>query len=105
MQKSRTLDEHAEDALQMVAVRDQQQVQTLGANGPDEAFRDRVRCRRSSRRPNHLNTVAAKDRVELVREFLVAISDEKPQRYARGGSTQIGGPTASPIERWDCACS
>src|SRR2546425_12384542 len=50
------VDEHGKDALKMRAVRDQQPVQTLGSNSPDEAFRDRVRCRRSSRRPIHLNT-------------------------------------------------
>jgi hypothetical protein len=73
------VNEHAEDAFKMVAIRDQQPVQTLGPNGPDEAFRDRVRCRRSSRRPHHFKTGAAKDRVEPAREFLVAISDEKPR--------------------------
>jgi hypothetical protein len=101
------VNEHAADALTMPAVRDQQQVQALGPNGPDEAFRDRVRCWRSPRRPNHLNTVAVKHRVELVREFLVTISDEKPRpfRGARGESRQIGGPAASPIARWECACS
>jgi|GraSoiStandDraft_10_1057309.scaffolds.fasta_scaffold3474744_1 hypothetical protein len=39
------VDEHGKDALKMRAVRDQQPVQTLGSNSPDEAFRDRVRCR------------------------------------------------------------
>src|SRR5918996_3959365 len=73
------VNEHPEDALKMLAVRDQQPVQTLGPNGPNEAFRHRVRCRRSSRRPHHLKAGAAKDRVEPSRDFLVAISDEKPR--------------------------
>src|SRR5215510_16601872 len=71
----------------MAAVRDHQPVQTFCANGSDEALRDRVRRRRAPRRANHPNTVAAKDRVELAREFLVAISDEKPQRFAALGET------------------
>src|SRR5262245_15360204 len=71
--------ETLEDALKMLAVRDQEPVQTLGLNGPNEAFRHRVRCRRSSRRPHHLKAGAATDRVEPTREFLVAISDEKPR--------------------------
>jgi hypothetical protein len=73
------INEHPEDALKMLAVRDQQPVQTLGANGPNEAFRHRVRCRRLSRRPHHVKAGAAKDRVEPTREFLIAISDEEPR--------------------------
>jgi hypothetical protein len=74
------INEHLKDALKMLAVRDQEPVQTLGPNGPYEAFRHRVRCWRASRRPHHLQPGAAKDRVEPAREFLVAISDEEPRR-------------------------
>ena len=81
------VNEHAENPLKMLAVHDQQPVQTLRPNGPDEAPRDRVRRRRASRRPHHLNTVAAEDRVELAREFSVAISDEKARRFAGFGET------------------
>ena len=38
--------EHTEDALKMLTIGDQQTIQILGANRPDEAFRDRIRRRR-----------------------------------------------------------
>ena len=75
------VNEHLEDALKMPALRDQQPVQTFGPNRSDEAFRHRVRCGRSPWRPHHLDTSAAKHRVERTREFLVAISDEKSRWF------------------------
>ena len=75
------VNEHLEGAQKMPALRDQQPVQTFGPNRSDEAFRHRVRCGRSPCRPHHLDTSAAKHRVELTREFLVAISDEKSRWF------------------------
>jgi hypothetical protein len=37
------VDVHAQDAVEMSAIQDQQPVETLGAQGPDEALRDRIR--------------------------------------------------------------
>ena len=75
------VNEPLEDAQKMPALRDHQPVQTFGPNRSDEAFHHRVRCGRSPWRPHHLDTGAAKHRVELTREFLVAISDEKSRCF------------------------
>ena len=45
------VNKHLKDALKMLAVRDQQPVQTFGPNRSDEAFRHGVRCWRSRWRP------------------------------------------------------
>lgn len=76
---------HAEDALKMWLFAINSQSRHSARTDLGEAFRDRGRGRRSCRRPNHLYTVAAKDCVELAREFLVAISDEKRQRLGALG--------------------
>lgn len=43
------VDEDLEDPLEILAVEDQQPVETLGSDGADEAFGDCVRLRRSQR--------------------------------------------------------
>jgi hypothetical protein len=44
------VNEHAKDALEMVAARDQQPVQTLRPNSPNEPLRDRVGVSRQMHR-------------------------------------------------------
>src|SRR5688572_23297105 len=75
------INEFVKGALKLLAIRDQEPVQTLGPNGPYETFRDCVRRWRSSRRPHDLQPGAVKDRVEPAGELLVAISDEKPRGF------------------------
>ena len=65
----------------MASVRDQHPVQTLGTGGPYEPFRDTVRLRRTNRRTKNLPRGAAKNVVKRRREFLVAIPDQKPERF------------------------
>ena len=93
------VNEDPEDALKMLAVRDQQPVQTLGPNGANEPFRHRVRCWRLWRRSHHLQAGAAKDRVEPTREFLVAISDENPWWVdpLRKGPRELAGLLRHPL--------
>jgi hypothetical protein len=69
------VDEDPEDALEVASVHDQQPVETLGADGPDEALGDRVRLRRSHRRPDNLDALAPEDRVEVACELAVAVAD------------------------------
>ena len=54
----------AEHAFEVTPVEDQQSVQALGADGPDEAFRDRVGLGCSHGRLDDSDALAAKDLVE-----------------------------------------
>ena len=49
------VDEDANDLLEMLAVEDQEPIQTLRANRPHEPFRDAVGLRRAKRRANNLD--------------------------------------------------
>ena len=52
------VDEDANDLLEMLAVEDQEPIQTLRANRPHEPFRDTVCLRRAKRRANDLYPIA-----------------------------------------------
>ena len=71
------VDEHAEDVLEVAAVEDQQPVQTVGADGTDEAFGDRVRFRRPNRRLDDPDPFAAEDLVEAPAVLAVAVADQE----------------------------
>src|SRR6266545_188131 len=55
------VDVDAQHAFEVLAVEDQQPVQTLGAHGPEEAFRDRVCLRRPHGRLDDPDAFAAED--------------------------------------------
>jgi hypothetical protein len=67
----------AQYALEMAAIQDKQPVKTLGAHGPDEAFRDRVRLRRPKRRLHDPDALAAEDLVEGSAVLAVAITNQE----------------------------
>src|SRR5215211_8973638 len=74
------LDEDAEHAFEMAAVEDQEPVETLRADGADEALGNRVRLWRSHRRADDLDPFASEDDVEVTRELAVAIPNQKSHR-------------------------
>ncbi len=74
------LDEDAKHALEVPPVDDEEPVETLGPDGADEALGDRIRLRRSNRRPDRLDPLATEDRVEVTSELAVAIADQEAQR-------------------------
>ena len=88
------VDEDANDLLEMLAVEDQEPIQTLRANRPYEPFRDTVCLRRAKRRANHLDPVAAKCHVKAVREFLIPITNQEAESFRTVGqtSTSVAGP-------------
>jgi hypothetical protein len=51
------VDEDANDLVKMLAVENQEPIQTLGANRPHESLRDTVCLRRAKRRANDLYPV------------------------------------------------
>ncbi len=73
------LDEDAKHAFQMAPIQNQKPVETLAADGADEAFGDRVRLRRSHRCLDDPDAFAGEDRVEAARELAVAVADQEAE--------------------------
>ena len=61
--------------LEVSAVEDQEPVETLSANGADEALGDRVRLRRPKRCADDFDALASEHLVEGAAELAVAIVD------------------------------
>src|SRR5438046_9119637 len=61
----------------MTAVQDQQPVQTLSADGSDEALRDRICLRRPHGRLDDPDSFAAEDLVEGAAVLAVAVADQE----------------------------
>ena len=57
----------AQHAFEVAAAEDQQPVETLGADGADEALGIGIRLRCADRRVDHLDRLAAEDLVERAR--------------------------------------
>jgi len=74
------VDEDPEHALEMAPILDQQPVEAFGADGADEALRDRVRLRCADGCSDDLDALACEDGVEVARELAVAGADQKAQR-------------------------
>jgi hypothetical protein len=69
------VDEDAEHVLEVPTVHDQEPVEALSTNGPDEALGERVRLRRAHRCLHSLNAFAREDGSEIARVLAVAVSD------------------------------
>src|SRR2546426_6703489 len=72
---------HPEGSLHVMLARNQHPVQTLRTGSLYEPFRHTVRLWRTNRRTKNLHTIAAEHVVKRGREFLVAIPDQKPERF------------------------
>ena len=73
------LDEDAKQAFQMPPIQDQKPVETLGADGTDKAFGERIRLRRSHRCLDDPDAFAGEDRVEAARELAVAVAEQEAE--------------------------
>ena len=71
------IDEDEQGMLQMLESEDQEPIETFGANGPHEPLRYSVGLRGAKRHANDLDSGASKHLVTPVREFLVAVADQK----------------------------
>jgi hypothetical protein len=67
----------AEHVLEVAAVEYQQPVEAPGAGGADGAFDDRIRLRRSHRRLDGSDALAAEDLVEGAALLAVTVSDQE----------------------------
>jgi hypothetical protein len=74
------VDEHAEHTLELAAVRDQEPVEALSADGANKALGDRVRFRRSHGSLDDFDAFAREDRVEVAGELAVAVADQEAKR-------------------------
>ena len=72
-------DVDAEHAFEVSAVHDQEPVEAFAAHGPDEAFSDRVRSRRSHRCLDDADAFARKDGVEVPAELAVAVANQEAE--------------------------
>jgi hypothetical protein len=61
----------------MSASEDEDAIKAIAADGPHPALSERVRVRRSNRRPDHLDPLGAEDFVEGAAELRVTIVDQQ----------------------------
>jgi hypothetical protein len=73
------VDEDANDLLEMLAVEDQEPIQTLRANRPHEPFRDTVGLGCTKRRANDLYPFALEDPSNS--ETLIPIANQEAERF------------------------
>jgi hypothetical protein len=69
----------AEHALEVAAVHDQEPVETLSADGADEALGDCVRSWGSHRRLDDADGFAGENSVEVAGELAVAVADQEAE--------------------------
>jgi hypothetical protein len=72
------VDVDGEHAFEVTPVEDQQPVEILGTHSPDEALGDRVRFRRSQRRPHDPDALATEEFVEGAGEDSVRCEPDPP---------------------------
>lgn len=73
--------EDAKRSFELLAVEDEEPVETFRADSTHEALGDCVRLRRSHRRPDDLDRLASEDGVEVSGELAVAIPDQEANRW------------------------
>ena len=74
------IDERRNDPLKVWLVQNQQPVETLGTGRAHEPLGNAVRLWRAKRRSDDLNSLRSKHFVECVGEFLIPITNQKPDR-------------------------
>jgi hypothetical protein len=84
------------------SVDDQDTVEQFAADGPDEAFGDRVRPWRPHRRLDDSDVDGGEDGVECGRELGVAIADEEPEELVGIVEVheQVAGLLGQPGAGW-----
>ena len=75
------INEHRENALEVTRIANEQPIETFGANGPNEAFRDPVRLRYLNRRAHEANAGALKHLIKAACEFAIMIANQEANRF------------------------
>jgi len=79
------IDEYSERPREMPCVHDQQAVEALGPNGPNEPLRDPIRLWDLNRCTNDSRALGLKDGVETARELAIVIANEHADRVCPFG--------------------
>jgi hypothetical protein len=74
---------HSQGALEVTRTQNEQPIETLGTDRPNESFGDRVRLRCLNRRANETNVGTPKYVVKAAREFAIAIRISRRTGSAR----------------------
>jgi hypothetical protein len=74
---------HSQGALEVTRTQNEQPIETLGTDRPNESFGDRVRLRRLNRRANDTNAGTPKYVVKAAREFAIAIPESAGEPVPR----------------------
>src|SRR6266508_2310564 len=74
------VDESSEHAVEVALIDDQQPVEALGADGPDEALCDRISLRRPHGRLDDLDAFAGAHGGQVARDLAVAVAAQEPKR-------------------------
>lgn len=74
------MDINGQRALKMLGAHNQQPVQALGTNRPNNAFRESVRLRSSNQRPYDSGALRLEHCIKAVGELVIGIANEKPNR-------------------------
>jgi hypothetical protein len=85
--------------FEVPTAKDQQPVETLGADGAHEPLRVGVGPWRSDRRVDDLDPFAAEDLVEAGAELAVSIVDQEPRSLEQAGEAEVASllRTQAPI--------
>ncbi len=84
----------AEHVFEMSAADDQQPVETLGADGADEALGIGVCLWRTDRRMDHFDAFAAEDLVKGGAELAVPVMEQEARPLEDAGEAEVCGPAA-----------
>jgi transposase InsO family protein len=94
------VDVDAEHPLEVASVEDQQPVETLGADGSDEALRDGVRLRRPHRRLQDPDALAAEDFIERFGVLAVAVADQDADALVGQVEAEVARLLGHPGAGW-----
>ena len=89
----------AKHSFEVAAAEDQQPVETLGADGADEALGIGIRLRCADRRVDHLDRFVAEDVVEGGAELAVAVVDQEAHPLEQAGEAEVPRLLGDPAAR------
>ena len=72
---------NGQDTFKVAGTQNEQPIEALRTDRPNESFCDRVRLRRLNRRANDTNAGALKYVVKAAREFVIAIPNQSTNRF------------------------
>jgi hypothetical protein len=99
------LDVGAQDPLELAAADDQEPVEAFRAHRADEALGGGVRLRRSRRRVDHSDSIAAEHLVEGSGESAVAVVDREADPLEEAGEAEVARLLQEPRLLMGSSCN